>query len=58
MNDPSTTTLLLMCLAAVCAGWVDAEVGGGGLIKLPALLLGVTPATPIQILATNTLGTI
>ena len=58
MNDPSTTTLALMCLAAVCAGWVDAVVGGGGLIQLPALLLGFPQAAPIQILATNKLGSI
>lgn len=58
MKDPSTTTLLLMCLAAVCAGWVDAVVGGGGLIQLPALLLGFPQAAPVQILATNKLGSI
>jgi uncharacterized protein len=58
VKDPSTTTLLLMCLAAVCAGWVDAVVGGGGLIQLPALLLGFPQAAPIQILATNKLGSI
>ena len=58
MNDPSTTTLVLMGLAAVCAGWVDAVVGGGGLIQIPALLLGFPQAAPVQILATNKLGSI
>ena len=58
MNDPSSTTLVLMGLAAVCAGWVDAVVGGGGLIQLPALLLGFPQAAPIQILATNKLSSI
>lgn len=58
MNDPSTTTLLLMALAAVSAGWVDAVVGGGGLIQLPALLLGFPQVAPIQILATNKLASI
>jgi uncharacterized protein len=58
VSDPSTTTLLLMGLAAVCAGWVDAVVGGGGLIQIPALLLGFPQAAPIQILATNKLGSI
>lgn len=58
MNDPSTTTLLLMGLAAICAGWVDAVVGGGGLIQLPALLLGFPQAAPVQILATNKLSSI
>jgi uncharacterized protein len=58
VKDPSTTTLLLMGLAAICAGWVDAVVGGGGLIQLPALLLGFPQAAPVQILATNKLGSI
>ena len=58
MSDPTTTTLVLMGLAAFCAGWVDAVVGGGGLIQLPALLLGFPQATPVQILATNKLGSI
>ncbi|MEO8556280.1 MAG: TSUP family transporter [Actinomycetota bacterium] len=58
VNDPSVTTLALMGLAAVCAGWVDAVVGGGGLIQLPALLLGFPQAAPVQILATNKLGSI
>jgi uncharacterized membrane protein YfcA len=47
-----------MGLAAICAGWVDAVVGGGGLIQIPALLLGFPQAAPIQILATNKLGSI
>ena len=42
-----------MGLAAVCAGWVDAVVGGGGLIQIPALLLGFPHVAPVQILATN-----
>ncbi len=40
-------------LAAFVAGWIDAVVGGGGLVQLPALLLGVPGALPAQILATN-----
>jgi uncharacterized membrane protein YfcA len=58
VSDPSTTTLALMGLAAVFAGWVDAVVGGGGLIQIPALLLGFPQAAPAQILATNKLGSI
>lgn len=34
------------------AGWVDAVVGGGGLVQLPALLL-VPGISPVQALATN-----
>lgn len=58
MSDPSATTLVVMGLAALCAGWVDAVVGGGGLIQLPALLLGFPQAAPVQILATNKLSSI
>ncbi|HRC42111.1 TSUP family transporter [Nostocoides sp.] len=39
--------------AALVAGWIDAVVGGGGLIQIPALLLGVPGATAAQVLATN-----
>jgi len=47
-----------MGVAAVCAGWVDAVVGGGGLIQIPALLLGFPAGAPVQILATNKLSSI
>lgn len=56
MPDPSV--LLLLALAAVAAGFVDAVVGGGGLIQLPALVLGLPNASPVQVLATNKLGSI
>jgi uncharacterized membrane protein YfcA len=39
--------LLLLCLAAFCAGFVDAIVGGGGLIQLPAALI-ILPQFPVQ----------
>ncbi|HEX5427428.1 MAG TPA: TSUP family transporter [Pedococcus sp.] len=42
-----------MALAGFGAGWVDAVVGGGGLVQLPALLLGFPGASPAQVLATN-----
>lgn len=58
MGDPSLTTALLMALAAFGAGWVDAVVGGGGLVQLPALLLGFPGAAPAQILATNKIASI
>ncbi|WP_413451523.1 TSUP family transporter [Georgenia phoenicis] len=49
--------LVLLLLAGFTAGWVDAVVGGGGLIQLPALLL-VPGITPVQALATNKVGSI
>jgi len=50
-------TLLLVLLAALTAGFVDAVVGGGGLVQLPALLL-VPGLSPVQALATNKVGSI
>ncbi|WP_256838688.1 sulfite exporter TauE/SafE family protein [Ornithinimicrobium faecis] len=58
MDDPALWLFALMALAGFAAGWIDAVVGGGGLIQLPALLLGFPGATPVQILATNKLGSI
>ena len=58
MPDADLSTVLLMALAGFGAGWVDAVVGGGGLIQLPALLLGFPSATPAQLLATNKLSSI
>jgi uncharacterized membrane protein YfcA len=56
--DPTLTVLVLLGLAAVAAGFVDAVVGGGGLIQLPALLVGLPHAAPTQVLATNKLASI
>jgi uncharacterized protein len=56
MPDPEVVALL--CLAAFIAGWVDAVVGGGGLVQLPALLVLLPAATPAQVLATNKLSSV
>jgi uncharacterized protein len=58
VSDPSTATLALLGLAGLAAGFVDAVVGGGGLIQLPALLLGLPSAAPVTVLATNKLSSI
>lgn len=58
MADPSLTALVLLGVAALAAGFVDAVVGGGGLIQLPAILLGLPNAAPVQVLATNKLASI
>ena len=42
------TTLLLVLVAALGAGWIDAVVGGGGLLQVPALLL-VPGISPVQV---------
>ena len=56
--DPDLSVLLLLALAALVAGFVDAVVGGGGLVLLPALLIGLPGATPVQVLATNKVAAI
>lgn len=55
---PELSDVLLLCLAAAFAGWIDAVSGGGGLVQLPALLLLLPGAAPAQILATNKLSSI
>ena len=52
----SFEVLAWLLLASLSAGFVDAVVGGGGLIQLPALLLGLPNASPVQVLATNKLA--
>jgi uncharacterized protein len=42
----STTTIILLCLFAFLAGFVDAIVGGGGLIQTPAGLI-LLPQYPV-----------
>lgn len=56
--DLTATLIAAVAAAAFLAGWVDAVVGGGGLVQLPALLLAFPTATPAQLLATNKLGSI
>ncbi|MFD9812381.1 sulfite exporter TauE/SafE family protein [Streptomyces sp. NPDC059080] len=51
--DISLTVLSLLCLAALAAGWIDAVVGGGGLLLLPALLVGLPHTPVVQVLGTN-----
>ncbi|MEV0845935.1 TSUP family transporter [Streptomyces sp. NPDC049954] len=53
MPDIPLTSVFVLCLAALAAGWIDAVVGGGGLLLLPALFLGVPHVAPAQILGTN-----
>ena len=57
--DLPVLTLLGVVLAAFLAGWVDAVVGGGGLIQLPALLIGLPDSTvPAAILGTNKVSSV
>lgn len=49
--------LVFVVVAAFAAGWIDAVVGGGGLLQLPALLL-IPGIAPVQALATNKLASV
>lgn len=56
LNDYSISVLISLVCLALTAGFIDAVVGGGGLIQLPALLIGL-PQTPIaSIFGTNKLA--
>ncbi|MBO3749746.1 TSUP family transporter [Streptosporangiaceae bacterium NEAU-GS5] len=46
-----TGQVVALLAAALAAGWVDAVVGGGGLLQLPALLLA--GLSPVEALAVN-----
>ncbi|MBP1326073.1 putative membrane protein YfcA [Leucobacter exalbidus] len=50
-------TIVALIAAGFAAGWIDAVVGGGGLLQLPALLLA-PGVTPVQALATNKLASV
>lgn len=43
--------VVMLVLAAFLAGWIDAVVGGGGLVQLPALVIGMPAETPVATLA-------
>jgi uncharacterized membrane protein YfcA len=45
-------------LAAALAGFIDAVVGGGGLVQLPALFTAFPTAVPASLLGTNKLASI
>ncbi|MDQ6809556.1 MAG: TSUP family transporter [Verrucomicrobiota bacterium] len=52
------TTIALLCLFSLLAGFVDSVVGGGGLIQLPALLI-LLPGLPVPtIFGTNKLASL
>lgn len=55
---PDWYVVLMLCVVAAAAGWVDAVSGGGGLLQLPALLLVVPADRPSLALGTNKLSSI
>ncbi len=59
MADLAWWVVVALILVAFAAGWVDAVVGGGGLIQLPALLIGLPSSTPpATILGTNKVSSV
>lgn len=51
-------TLLVLCVFAFIAGLLDAMVGGGGLIQLPALLIMMPSTSTSAIFGTNKLASL
>jgi uncharacterized membrane protein YfcA len=49
----SLSTAIFLALASGFAGFIDAMAGGGGLIQLPALLIGISDKPIPMILGTN-----
>lgn len=58
LGEISVGALSFVAIAAFCAGFVDAIAGGGGLIQLPALLIGLPQSQTVQVLGTNKLASI
>ena len=54
----SVANFLFVALAAGFAGFVDAVAGGGGLVQLPALLIGISNKPIPMILGTNKIPSI
>lgn len=58
MENAAVEILVFLGAAAFLAGWIDAVVGGGGLVQLPALMVAFPHAAPVHLLATNKAGSI
>lgn len=52
------TDLLVLCAFALLAGGLDAIVGGGGLVQLPALLVALPQMPVVSLLGTNKLASV
>jgi uncharacterized membrane protein YfcA len=52
------TSLALLCVAAFAAGLIDAVVGGGGLIQIPALFAVMPQAAAATVFGTNKLASV
>lgn len=57
LETAAPSLVLLLVLTGLAAGFIDAVVGGGGLLQLPVALL-IPGITPVQALATNKMGSV
>ena len=58
MYELNIWTIVLLCIAAAAAGWVDSVSGGGGMIQLPALFIALPVGSEVNALGTNKLSSI
>jgi len=57
-EDLTLTTALFLLAASFFAGFIDSIAGGGGLIQLPALLIGLPKSETAEVLGTNKLSAV
>jgi uncharacterized membrane protein YfcA len=57
-QDLTLTTALFLLAASFFAGFIDSIAGGGGLIQLPALLIGLPKSETAEVLGTNKLSAV
>ena len=57
-HDLTIATALFLLAASSFAGFIDSIAGGGGLIQLPALLIGLPKSETAEVLGTNKLSSI
>lgn len=57
-HDLTIATALFLLVASFFAGFIDSIAGGGGLIQLPALLIGLPKSDTAEVLGTNKLSAV
>ena len=57
-HDLTIATALFLLAASFFAGFIDSIAGGGGLIQLPALLIGLPKSETAEVLGTNKLSAV
>ena len=57
-HNLTIATALFLLAASFFAGFIDSIAGGGGLIQLPALLIGLPKSETAEVLGTNKLSSI